>query len=103
MIVVEDMGVGTALIAELRLEGLNVRPIVPKLDKRARASVQASTFEGGRVYLPNKAPWLLDYEAELFAFPGARHDDQVDSTVNALEYEPPRRPVTTTSTNNLGR
>jgi predicted phage terminase large subunit-like protein len=103
MILVEDMGVGSALIPELRLAGLNVRPVVPKLDMQARAAVQTSKFEGGRVYLPDKASWLSSYQEELFAFPGARHDDQVDSTVNALEYEPPRTPVTITTFNNLGR
>jgi predicted phage terminase large subunit-like protein len=103
MIVVEDAGVGTALIPQLRSAGFNVWPMVPKISKEARASVQAVKFEGGRVYLPSQASWLSEYEAELFSFPGGRHDDQVDSTVNALEYEPPRRPVTTTTTNNLGR
>ena len=78
LVIVEDTGVGTALVAELRNSGINVWPNRPEKGKEARAAVQAATFEGGRVYLPNKAPWLEELEAELFAFPGGRHDDQVE-------------------------
>jgi predicted phage terminase large subunit-like protein len=35
---------------------------------------------------PKDAPWLADYLKELAAFPGGKHDDQVDSTTQALEY-----------------
>jgi hypothetical protein len=47
------------------------------------AAVSAK-FESGLVFLPKGAPWLADFEAELFAFPGARHDDQCDSVSQAL-------------------
>jgi predicted phage terminase large subunit-like protein len=47
-------------------------------------SVQTGKFEAGLVLLPEHAPWLAAFEAELFAFPGARHDDQVDSVSQAL-------------------
>jgi phage terminase large subunit-like protein len=32
------------------------------------------------------APWLPILEAELFSFPGGRHDDQVDSISQALAH-----------------
>jgi hypothetical protein len=35
------------------------------------------------VFLPERADWLPDFEAELFAFPGAHHD-QHDSISQAL-------------------
>ena len=38
--------------------------------------------------LPGQAPWLSELETELFSFPGSRYDDQVDSVVQALAYEP---------------
>ena len=38
----------------------------------------SAKFEAGLVYFPKHAPWLADLEAELFSFPGSRHDDQVD-------------------------
>ena len=53
-------------------------------DKIARMSIQSSKFEAGLVHLPERAPWLAEFEAELFAFPNSRYDDQVDSVSQAL-------------------
>jgi predicted phage terminase large subunit-like protein len=47
-------------------------------------SAESAKFEAGLVYFPKHAPWLADLEAELFSFPGSRHDDQVDSISQAL-------------------
>jgi phage terminase large subunit-like protein len=39
------------------------------------------------VFIPQQAPWLDDYLHEIEAFPDNRmHDDQVDSTTQALEW-----------------
>ena len=43
-------------------------------------------FEAGQVWLPNRALWLPDYEKELIAFPNGKHDDQVDSTGQYLDW-----------------
>ena len=43
-----------------------------------RLHAQAATIENGFVFLPEEAPWLADYLAELLAFPAGRHDDQVE-------------------------
>jgi hypothetical protein len=47
-------------------------------------AVASAKFEAGQVLLPERAPWLADLEAELFVFPGSRHDDQCDSISQAL-------------------
>jgi predicted phage terminase large subunit-like protein len=57
-----------------------------RYDKEARLLAQTARFEAGQVHLPSEAPWLADYIAELLAFPNGRHDDQVDSTSQALDY-----------------
>jgi predicted phage terminase large subunit-like protein len=49
--------------------------------------IQSAKFENGQVFFPNEAPWLADLEAELFAFPNGRHDNQVDSISQALSYK----------------
>jgi hypothetical protein len=36
-------------------------------------------MELGGLYVPARAPWLLDLKAELLAFPTGKHDDQVDA------------------------
>ena len=88
-ILIEDSGVGTALIRELENAGFSVIPVKAEYDKKIRMAIQAAKFQGGRVYWPNEAPWLPDLEAEVFAFPNARHDDQIDSISQALAYEMP--------------
>ena len=47
-------------------------------------AVVSAKFEAGQVFFPKCAPWLADFEAELFSFPGGRHDDQCDSVSQAL-------------------
>jgi len=86
-ILIEESGVGTALIKELQNAGLTAIAVKPERDKRTRMSIQTGKFESGQVFFPNRASWLEELEAELFAFPGSRHDDQVDSISQALAEE----------------
>jgi predicted phage terminase large subunit-like protein len=88
-ILIEDTGVGTALVGELTRAGLTAIGVKPEHDKVTRMSVQSAKFESGRVLFPTQASWLPELEAELFAFPHGRHDDQVDSIAQALAHEMP--------------
>ena len=63
-----------------------VFPVKADRDKVARAYAATPLIESGKVYLPEGAAWLFDYIEELSAFPNATHDDQVDSTTQALSY-----------------
>jgi predicted phage terminase large subunit-like protein len=83
-ILIEDAGTGTALIQELGRLGWTVVGVQPQRDKQTRMSIQSAKFETGFVRLPEHASWLPEFEAELFAFPASRHDDQVDSVSQAL-------------------
>lgn len=85
--IIEDGDVGRAITQELR-RSTDLVPILrrPLFDKRARLEIQSSRFEAGQVHLPTDAPWLAVYIAELLAFPAVRHDDQVDSTSQALDW-----------------
>jgi len=58
----------------------------PEGDKIMCLYAQTATIENGFVFLPDDAPWLADYLAELTTFPAGRHDDQVDSTAQALAW-----------------
>jgi predicted phage terminase large subunit-like protein len=89
-ILIEDMGVGTALLAELKQAGLSAIGVKPEQDKVTRMSIQSAKFESGRVRFPSHAPWLPTLEAELFSFPNGSHDDQVDSISQALAHQIPR-------------
>ena len=87
-VLIEDAGVGTALIQDLKDKSLSIIPVKPEFDKKTRMFIQCSKFESRRVVLPKQATWLEDLELELFAFPRGKHDDQVDSISQALGYEP---------------
>ena len=85
--VVENTELGRALVQDLRASE-NFRALLrpPLFDKEARLLAQSARFEGGQVHLPREAAWLGAYLEELLAFPNGRHDDQVDSTSQALSY-----------------
>ena len=87
IVLIEDKGSGIQLIQELRGQCVNgVTPYTPKCEKVARLQAQCATIEVGKVFLPEDAPWLPAYLHEMTTFPAAKHDDQVDSTSQALEY-----------------
>ena len=56
----------------------------PDKDKVARLALASTKFQAAQVHFPQRAFWLSQLEAELFAFPGSPHDDQVDSISQAL-------------------
>jgi predicted phage terminase large subunit-like protein len=83
-VLVEDAAAGTMLVSELRARVAGIIGVKPEGDKASRLAVASAKFEAGQAYLPERAPWLADLEAELFAFPGGKHDDQCDSISQAL-------------------
>jgi predicted phage terminase large subunit-like protein len=84
---IEDTELGRALAQDLRASR-RLRPLLerPRFDKQARLLAQAARFEAGQVLLPREAPWLGVYVGEILAFPTGSHDDQVDSTSQALRW-----------------
>ena len=79
VVLIEDKASGTQLIQELIADGLHaVTRYRPRSDKIMRLHAQTAMIENGFVHLPERAPWLAPYLAELTAFPNARHDDQVE-------------------------
>lgn len=56
IVLVEDIGVGTSLIENLKSQGLTVLGIVPKLDKKTRLLQAMMLFETARVKFPKAAP-----------------------------------------------
>ncbi len=84
-ILIEAKTSGQQLIQELKANSdLPIIEIVPHNDKLTRFYQIVPIIESGRVFLPQQAIWLNDFEYEILMFPEARHDDQVDSTVQYL-------------------
>jgi predicted phage terminase large subunit-like protein len=87
VVLIEDRASGTQLIQELIAEGLwAAARYRPQADKVMRLFAQTATIENGFVHLPEAASWLAAYLDELTNFPHSRHDDQVDSTAQALDW-----------------
>jgi len=89
-ILIEQAGAGLHLIQELRANPTPGVPlpigIKPELDKVGRMAAQAARFEAGQVFLPKEAPWLSELLHEIMAFPNSRHDDQIDSVSQFLNW-----------------
>jgi predicted phage terminase large subunit-like protein len=87
-LVIEDKGSGTSLIQALKDKRIWTTYHNMKLDtdKVMRITAQAAQFYAGSVHFPENAPWPGELFAELFAFPGVKHDDQVDSISQALGF-----------------
>jgi len=87
VVLIEDKASGTQLIQELIAEGLYaVTRYRPQTDKVMRMHAQTAMIENGFVHVPDTAPWLVPYLHELTIFPHGKHDDQVDSTAQLLDW-----------------
>jgi phage terminase large subunit-like protein len=64
-VLVEDSSAGIALTQELRLGFSSIIPVTAERDKISRMAIASARFEAGQVFLPERASWLPDLEAEL--------------------------------------
>ncbi len=87
---IESAGIGQPLIQALRQDSAPDVPnpigIKPEGEKAVRMEAQTAKIEAGQVFLPKDTPWLGDFLDELLAFPRGRHDDQVDSVSQFLNW-----------------
>jgi predicted phage terminase large subunit-like protein len=87
VVLIEDKASGTQLIQELIVDGCHaVTSYKPECDKIMRLHAQTSVIENGFVRIPETAPWLAEYLHEMTVFPKGKHDDQVDSTAQFLDW-----------------
>lgn len=93
-ILIEDKASGQSLIQDLNRETkLPIIAINPKNDKVTRFAAVTALIESGKVWLPNSAIWLVDYETQILSFPNVPHDDMVDSTSQFLNWIRNRKKV----------
>jgi hypothetical protein len=87
VVLIEDKASGTQLIQELIADGFHrVTRYKPECDKIMRLHAQTAIIENGFVHLPDAAPWLAEYFHEMTVFRKGKHDDQVDSTAQFLDW-----------------
>src|SRR5690349_1249696 len=86
-VLIEDKASGTQLIQELIEDGCHaVTRYQPTIEKIMRLHAQTAIIENGFVHIPETAPWLAEYLHEMTVFPKGKHDDQVDSTAQFLDW-----------------
>lgn len=95
---VEDKANGPAIIDTLKHEIPGIIAVSPGADsKEARAASVSPLWESGNVYVPHPRwkPEVEDWLEEIFSFPNAPHDDNVDSMVYCLQrlHKAKRRPI----------
>jgi len=86
-ILIEEQASGSPLIDQCRRNGLT--GIVGRravVDKKTRMNGETAKLEAGSLILPKSAPWLDEFVMELLAFPGGKHDDQIDALSQFLHW-----------------
>jgi predicted phage terminase large subunit-like protein len=87
VVLIEDKASGTQLIQELIADGCySVTRYQPDCEKIMRLHAQTAMIENGFVHIPETSPWLAEYLHEISLFPKGKHDDQVDSTAQFLDW-----------------
>jgi len=86
-LLIEDSPISKGLIQALKNKNVNVVTVTPDKEKRSRVIAQSDLFEGGSIFIQERAEWREIFIRELLDFPGGRHDDQVDALVQGLAYQ----------------
>jgi predicted phage terminase large subunit-like protein len=86
-VLIEDKASGQSLIQDLKM-GTAIPVIARPADanKQIRLSSATPLIEGGRVFLPDQSPWVVEYETQHIRFPFWKFDDLVDSTSQFLNW-----------------
>lgn len=83
---IEDAANGAALVSTTKSKIPGVVAVKPQGCKEARLVAVSPVFESGNVHVPNPklVSWVAPYIDEVVTFPGAKNDDRVDATTQAL-------------------
>lgn len=93
VVVIEDKASGQALVPMIRKKHIpsvawkhNLKGLRANASKIARMEAVTPLIERGLAHIPAKAAWREDWLDEHRAVPTGMHDDQVDTTVMAIDY-----------------
>lgn len=91
-VLIEDRASGQSLLQDIKMTTrIPVVAISPDANKQIRMDSASPMIEAGRVWLPDRCSWLVNYETQIARFPLWKEDDLVDSTSQFLKwYSAPR-------------
>jgi predicted phage terminase large subunit-like protein len=83
--IIEKNGPGEGVCQVCEQKGVPVRPVSTRLDKIINSTAAQLRAEKGLIWLPGYAPWLKEWEDEVYSWTGAKGEvnDQVDAMSNA--------------------
>ena len=85
-VLIEDKSNGSSLIQELQQNHYNIIPIKPTKSKECRVNDILIVLENGYLLIAKNQYWNQEFEAELLSFPAGKHDDQVDSVSQFINW-----------------
>jgi predicted phage terminase large subunit-like protein len=86
-VLIEDKASGQSLLQDFIAETrIPVIAIPAETSKQVRMSSASPLIEAGKIFLPERASWLVEYETQMARFPLWKHDDLVDSTSQYLNW-----------------
>jgi len=91
LVLIEDAASGSYIIEDCEDDLLDinchVRGIKPTTNKIVRFENATPMIEAGKIHIPEYAEWMLRFKRELMAFPNVKHDDQVDSVSQFINWK----------------
>lgn len=88
VLLIEDKGIGTELIRELKADGKvgRVVAVEPCASKQLRLVAETGVMASGDFLLPQSAAWTPSYKGQMLGFPKTDHDEEADITSQALAW-----------------
>ena len=85
-ILIEDKSNGSSMIQDLQQNHNNIISIKPTKSKEFRVNSILTTLESGNLLIAKNQVWSNELEIELLSFPSCKHDDQVDSISQFINW-----------------
>ena len=85
-ILIEDKSNGSSMIQDLQQNHNNIISIKPTKSKEFRVNSILTTLESGNLLIAKNQTWSNELEIELLSFPSCKHDDQVDSISQFINW-----------------
>ena len=85
-VIIEDKSNGSSMIQDLQQNYNNIIAIKPIKSKECRVNDILTTLEAGNFLINDNQEWTKELEIELLSFPACKHDDQVDSISQFINW-----------------
>lgn len=86
VVLIEDKSNGSSMIQDLNTQYNFIIPIKPTKSKELRVNDILTTLEAGNLLIAEAQDWTAELESELLSFPACKHDDQVDTISQFINW-----------------